>query len=241
MSTSGPANTPTLEGLLPLTDPVNAADTGCAARNGAALEADGYVQEVRRILARFGTSRTIPAGASLFEPADMSRHLYIVESGRIDISLPEDPAGYPLASFHAGAIFLFDFGGHQIASLEAAEETVVIDLPFARLDRLCRQEMDLRLLLRQCHAFDLKSFLDVCYPARSRFRLAHSTQALEERGIGNGSTHGTWNPPRADSRFMIPFTPDPASHYAGKSRPRKRHARRSPVSSARDRGDDGET
>lgn len=173
-------------------DSLNGARSSVAAR-----QPDGYVREVRRILGRFGTRRTIRAGESLFDPADTSGHLYIVESGTIDVSLPDDPAHHPLASFHAGAVFLFDFGGYQVASLEAAEESVAIDLPLARMNRLCRQ-VELRLLLRQCHAFDLKSFLDVCYPARSRFRLVHRTEEVEKPRAGVNAPRRSPYHPRAD-------------------------------------------
>ncbi len=184
MTNSRSADPLTLEGPSGVTDPIKGADLNGARSSVAARQPDGYVREVRRILGRFGTRRTICAGESLFDPADSSGHLYIVESGTIDVSLPDDPAHHPLASFHAGAVFLFDFGGYQVASLEAAEESVAIDLPLARMNRLCRQEMELRLLLRQCHAFDLKSFLDVCYPARSRFRLVHRTDEVEKPRAG---------------------------------------------------------
>lgn len=228
---TGPAP---LNGSSGVADPIGEADAGGPFGGTAARRADAYVHEVRRILARFGRQRILPAGGSLFDPADTSRHLYIVESGTIDISLPEDPARHPIASFHAGAIFLFDFGGYQVASLEAAEESMVIDLPFPRLDRLCRQEMDLRLLLRQCHAFDVKSFLDVCYPARSRVRLAHNAGAAEDPCASSDRRE-------ARTQFMIPLTPGSGSHFAGKARRKPRHVRRSRGSAAGDRNHEGET
>lgn len=222
-------------------DPIGETDLAGVTRNAAGRHADGYVREVRRILARFGTPKAFSAGASLFDPADTSRRLYIVESGTIDISLPDDPAHHPLASFHAGAIFQFDLGSYQIASIEAAEDSVVIDLPFSRLDRLCRQEMELRLLLRQCHAFDLKSFLDVCYPARSRFRLAHKMEAMEEPSEATRNPSTASGHCNSDRRFMIPLTPGASSHFTGKGRRKARSVRRSREAAGVEREQEGET
>lgn len=197
-----------------------------SASAGTEQRADQYIAEVRRILARFGTRRKIEKGASLFEPGDASRHLYIVESGTIDISFPECPEHRPIASFRSGACFLFDLGGYQVAELAAAEASEVIDIPFARLDRLCRQEMDLRLLLGQCHAFDLKSFLDVCYPARSRFRLVR-TIVPEADDVGLSRDREASAGRRIAPEFMIPLTEGSGSHFAGNNKARKRnHVRR---------------
>ena len=198
--------------------PAEAADSMVVNGEIAAQRADRYVSELRRILARFGTQRTLHRGASLFNPGDLSRHLYIIESGRIDIFLPEDPERHPVASFHPGASFLFDFGGYQVAALEAAEDSFVIDVPFGRLTRLCEQEMDLRMLLRQCHAFDLKSFLDACFPARSRFRLAH--QAAESLR-------------RPEDGFLLPLDAKSATQ-TGRGKRHASNARRSRLAQTRD-------
>ncbi len=127
---------------------------------------------------------------------------------------------------------LFDFGGYQIAALEAAEESVVIDVPFARLSRLCQQEMDLRILLRQCHAFDIKSFLDVCYPGRSRFRLVpRGDDAAEDSDTAGGPDRAFLIPPEEDSR---------AYSGAGRGRRRRngRRARRTDMSNGSATADD---
>ena len=215
MSASRRIDQVTLGRPLEPADPV--AVNGASAAEVSARRTDRYVTELRRILARFGTQRTLSRGDLLFDPGDTARHLYIVEDGRIDIFLPEDPERHPVASFHPGASFLFDFGGYQVAALEAAEDSVVIDVPFGRLTRLCEQEMDVRMLLRQCHAFDLKSFLDVCFPARSRFRLAHK---LEE------------SLRRPETCFMLPLDAKSGTP-AGRGKRRASNVRRSRLAAAR--------
>lgn len=165
----------------------------------AADQESNYASELRKMLARLGARKPVPKGASLFDPSDSARHLYIVESGTIDVSLPEDPRRRPVASFHPGAGFLFDLGGHHIAAFEAAVDSTVIDLPVGHLRKLCRHEKELRLLLRQSHAFDLKSFLDVCYPVRSRIRLAHGA-GTRPTGCDDALVNGSKRRPKANGR-----------------------------------------
>lgn len=178
------------------------------------LGADRCVAEIRRILGRFGKRRQLGQGASLFDGCDTSRHVYIVTRGTIDVGLPETPGPRPIASFHSGACFLVDFGNYQVATLEAAETSEVIDIPFTRLKRLCRQEMDVRLLLRQCQAFDLRSFLDTCYPARSRFRLVREAEAVGERSAA-APDPGARSERAKGAQFLIPLGPQSLSQYAG--------------------------
>lgn len=209
-----------------VTGPVSPCDAGVTAGTTTAPRADCYVAELLRILGRFGARKHVPKGASLFEPGDTSRHLYMVESGTIDICLPEDPARHPIASFRAGASFLLDFGGYQVAALEAAEESVVVDIPFARLRRLCRQEMELRLLLRQCHAFDVKSFLDVCYPGRSRFRVVRRQDMTDDAAEAVGRAEAAPVAREEDRAFMIPLGAGHGAHSAARAGRRRRGGRR---------------
>lgn len=207
-----------------------------AANAATRQRADRYVAELLRILGRFGARKRVPKGASLFEPGETSRHLYMIESGTIDVCLPEDPARHPIASFHAGASFLLDFGGYQVASLEAAEESVVVDIPFGRLRRLCRQEMELRLLLRQCHAFDVKSFLDVCYPGRSRFRLVRRREAAGHGVEAAGWAETAVAAPEADREFIIPLGQGSAPHSAARAARGRRNGRRARPAGAKNGG-----
>lgn len=206
----------TIRTPTPVLGPLDPSEMNGAMSANAERRASRYISEVRRILGRFGTRRRIEKGRPLFTPEDRARHLYIIESGRIDASLADDAGAYPIASFHPGATFVFDFGGHHVAVCEAGEDSTVIDLPYGRLKRLSRQGMELRLLMRQCHAFDLKSFLDICYPAGGRFSLirapgrdrqAESGVAEKEnndgRAAGRSPRHGGAKPdqpPRPPSR-----------------------------------------
>ena len=192
--------------------------TNGAASAGAEGRATRYIAEVRRILGRFGVRRHVPKGASLFSVGDTGRHLYIVESGRIDASLPDDPGGYAIASFHPGASFMFDLDGCYLAVCTAAEDSAVINLPYHRLRKLSQQGMELRLLLRQCNAFDLKSFLDLCYPAAGRFRLVHPPG--RERAAESGDTErGPQNAP------PLRHSPHSCAAPGGPPRRRRRRAR----------------
>lgn len=132
---------------------------------------DHYVTELRRLLPRLGARRCLAQGASLPDPTERSRHLFIVERGLIEVTLPEDRKRLPVASLHPGASFIIDVGWHRIAQIEAAADSCVVDLPFARLRTLCPDEADFRLLLQQVRALDLKAFLGACYPAEGRLRL----------------------------------------------------------------------
>lgn len=223
------------------TGPVSARDRCTTASATPRPTAGRYPGELLRILGRFGIRRQMPKGASLFEPRDTSRHFYMVESGAIDICLLEDPARRPIASFRAGASLLLDFGGYQVAALEAGEESVVIDIPFGRLRRLCRQEMELRLLLRQCHAFDVKSILDVCYPGRGRFRVV----PRRERA-GDGAEATGW--PKAgpvghvmDGEFPIATGSESGPSSVAHAGRRRRNGRRARLAGLRNGGEtDGE-
>lgn len=228
MSASHRLHDPNLPDPAAPDGPLGAGDGNAIA--AATRRADRHIAELRRILARFGTHKQLAEGASLFDSRDTSRHVYIVKSGLIDICLPEDSSRRAIASFHPGACFLFDFGGYRVAAIAAAEDSEMIDIPFSRLRRLCRQEMDLRLLLRQCHAFDLKSFLDLCYPARNRVRLAAAATNGEpprpEADTGRASGIGH----EAGERFLFPLAADGRSaasrrrHRQVLRRTRGRHA-----------------
>lgn len=140
-----------------------------------------YVTELRKVLLRLGARRRLPQGTSLYNSTQRARHLYIVESGRIEVYLPEDRERLPVVSLRSGASFIFDFGGHQIADVEAAADSRVVDLPMARIRALCPDETDVRLLLQQVRPLDLKVFLDACYPAQGRFRLIRSAEEESRR------------------------------------------------------------
>ena len=220
---------------------ISAYDGSFAAGTTTAPRADRYVAELLRILGRFGARKQVGKGASLFEPGDTSRHLYMVETGTIDICLPEDPARHPIASFRAGASFLLDFGGYQVAALEAAEESVVVDIPFSRLRRLCRQEMELRLLLRQCHAFDVKSFLDVCYPGRSRFRLVRRPEVAGEESEATRWEEAASVALEGEREFIIAPGAGAGPHSAARAGRRRRIGRRARLAAAKNgRDTDGD-
>ena len=230
----------TLGTATPVVAPLDPADTEGSAGAAAERRADRYVAEVRRILGRFGTRRRVAKGDPLFGPEDRARHLYIIESGRIDASLPDDSGNHPLASFHPGATFVFDFGGQHVALCEAGEDSVVIDLPYGRLKRLSRQGMELRLLLRQCHAFDLKSFLDICYPAGSRLHLARAPG--RERLAESGDAEKNHQEGRAAGRSPHPgadATPKPPSRRSRSVR-RRSGGVRAPGGNGVMNGEDGD-
>lgn len=136
-----------------------------ASRNRIAFGVREDRSELWRIMRRFGLRRCLPAGALLFSPGDRARHLFFVESGMLDVFRPDEPDGLPVASFYPGACFTFDFGGFHVGTCEAREDSKVIGLPIERLRQLSQSETEVRLLLRQSHAFELKTFLDACHPA----------------------------------------------------------------------------
>ena len=218
---------PTAKRSPPVVPPVEPFEVNGATSVTAAERASRYIAEVRRILGRFGARRPLAKGDSLFRPGDTARHLYIIESGQIDVTLPEDAGHYPIASFHPGASFLFDFGGHHVAACEAAVDTVVIDLPYRRLRRLSQQGMELRLLLGQCHAFDLKSFLDVCYPPGGRFKVVHTSGTGEASAVQIADPEGGKGAGQPCSRYMLPLGERSGSESVGakRRRPNGRRAR----------------
>ena len=149
--------------------------------------------ELWRIMRRFGLRRCLPAGALLFSPGDRARHLFFVESGLLDVFRPDEPEGLPVASFYPGACFTFDFGGFHVGSCEAREASNVIGLPLERLRELSLAETELRLLMRQSHAFELKTFLDACHsapPARPEIHGIASSCGVPGSRAPDGKRNG---------------------------------------------------
>lgn len=115
------------------------------------------------VLARIGDRRQMDGRSSLVLSSDRGAHLYLVESGLIEVILKRDAAGIPIASFESGAIFLCDADALDSLRYVAPRPSVIIDVPLSRLDRLAEEGLDLRLLLYWCPAFDLQAFVAACY------------------------------------------------------------------------------
>jgi CRP-like cAMP-binding protein len=115
-------------------------------------------------LAGIGDRRNIQSGCSLFRAGDRGPHLYVIKRGLFEVFLQKDAGLCPVASFLPGASFVYDFCRFNVARCEAVEASEAIDIPLDRLNRLAREGIELRLLLYWCRSFDLRAFIDACYP-----------------------------------------------------------------------------
>jgi hypothetical protein len=132
---------------------------------------DSFVDEARVFAGWFGRKRRLARGSALFKPGDRTRDVFIVQSGALTVDIPRCDGGrMQIASFHAGACLYCDFERRHLVACIAETDCDIIELPYRRLEKLSRQGIEWRLLLRHCHAFELKTFLDACYPTQIQLR-----------------------------------------------------------------------